>query len=121
MVILIIFNEFLCDPGAIELLSFKPTLNRACGNDNIFAEHIRYAYESIFFHLSVFFNACIIHGYIPKSFLSTTIVPALKNKSGDVRDVSNYRPIALATITSKLFESVVLQKISEFLSTRANQ
>ena len=45
----------------------------------------------------------------------------LKNKSGDVRDVSNYRPIVLATITSKLFESVVLQKISVFLSTRANQ
>ena len=51
----------------------------------------------------------------------STIVPELKNKSGDVRDVSNYRPIAVATITSKLFESVVLQKISEFLSTRANQ
>ena len=42
-------------------------------------------------------NACIIHGYIPKSFLATTIVPVLKNMSGDVRDVSSYRPIALAT------------------------
>ena len=64
-------HEFLCDPGAIRSLSFKLLLNRACGNDNIFAEHIRYAHESIFFHLSVFFNACIIHGYIPKSFLAT--------------------------------------------------
>ena len=65
----------------------------------------------------------IIHDYIPKSFLATTrpIVPVLKIKSGDIRDVSNYRPIALATITSKLFESVVLQRMSEFLSTRANQ
>ena len=68
-------HEFLCAPGAIRSLLFKLPLNRACGNDNIFAEHIRYAHESIFFHLSVLFNACIIHGYIPKSFLATTIVP----------------------------------------------
>ena len=39
-------HEFVCDPGAIELLSFKLPLNRACSNDNIFAEHIRYAHES---------------------------------------------------------------------------
>ena len=55
--------------------------------------------------------------HLCRQIKNTTTV--LKNKSGDVRDVSNYRPIALATITSKLFESVVLQKISEFLSTRA--
>ena len=43
-------HEFTCDPGAIRSLSFELPLNRACGNDNIFAEHIRYAHESIFFH-----------------------------------------------------------------------
>ena len=34
---------------------------------------------------------------------------------------SNYRPIALATIVSKMFESVLLFKCAEYLSTSDNQ
>ena len=34
---------------------------------------------------------------------------------------SNYRPIALATIISKMFESVLLLKCAEYLSTSDNQ
>ena len=47
-------HEFQCDRGTIRLLLFELPLNRACRNNNIFAEHIHYAHESIFFHLSVF-------------------------------------------------------------------
>ena len=51
----------------------------------------------------------------------TTIVPIVKNKSGNLSDSSNYRPIALATIISKMFESVLLLKCAEYLSTSDNQ
>ena len=34
----------------------------------------------------------------------TVIAPIIKNKAGDLSD-NNYRPIALATAASKLFES----------------
>ena len=34
-----------------------------------------------------------------------------KNKAGDSSDVNNYRPIALVTIASKLFEIIVLDVI----------
>ena len=40
--------------------------------------------------------------------IKTTIVPIVKNKSGNLSDSNNYRPIAIATITSKLLESVLL-------------
>ena len=40
--------------------------------------------------------------------IETTIVPIVKNKSGHLSDSSIYRPIALATIVSKMFESVLL-------------
>ena len=45
----------------------------------------------------------------------TIITPIIKNKAGDLSD-NNYRPIALATIASKLFESLILSRISTFLS-----
>ena len=51
----------------------------------------------------------------------TTIVPIVKNKCGNISESNNYRPIALATIISKLFESVLLLKCEDYLSTCSNQ
>ena len=36
--------------------------------------------------------------------MKTAIVPIIKNKSGNTSDKSNYRPIALVTACSKIFE-----------------
>ena len=45
----------------------------------------------------------------------TIIAPIIKNKAGDLSDNNNYRPVALVTIASKLFESLI------FLTTCVNQ
>ena len=44
----------------------------------------------------------------------TIIASIIKNKAGDLSDNNNYRPIALATIDSKLFESLILSRVSTF-------
>ena len=67
------------------------------------------------------FTLCLAHRYLPPAMIETTIVPIVKNKSGNLSDSSNYRPIALATIISKMFESVLLLKCAEYLSTSDNQ
>ena len=59
--------------------------------------------------------------FLPQSLLETTIVPVIKNKCGSRTDSNNYRPIAIATITSKLLESVILMKCEEYLFTSDNQ
>ena len=71
--------------------------------------------------LSLFFTLCLSHGYIPPALIETTIVPIVKNKCGNGTDINNYIPIALATIVSKLFESVLLLKCEYYLTTSANQ
>ena len=48
-------------------------------------------------------------------------MPTVKNKCGNITDSNNYRPIALATIVSKLFESVILMKCEQYLTTSANK
>ena len=58
---------------------------------------------------------------MPANMIETTIVPIIKNKCGNLADINNYRPIVIATIVSKLFESVILYECEDFLYTCDNQ
>ena len=89
----------------------KLPLNKSPGPDCISAEHLLYADESLRFFLSELFSMCIVHRYIPNSCLNTTIVPIWKNKNGNMSDTSNYRPVAVATVVSKLLEHFILSNI----------
>jgi len=50
-----------------------------------------------------------------------TIVPISKNKNGNMSDTPNYRPVAAATVVSKLLKHFILFCISPFLGTTDNQ
>jgi len=50
----------------------------------------------------------------------TTIVPICKNKNGNMSDISNYRPVAVATVVSKLLDNFILSNISPFLGPTDN-
>ena len=50
-----------------------------------------------------------------------TIVPIVKNKCGNLSESCNYRPIALVTIISKIFEPVLLLICEEYLFTSSSQ
>ena len=66
-------------------------------------------------------NACFRHNYIPQIIIDTILVPIVKNKLKPATDSENYRPIAIATAMSKLFELFILSKNEEFLYTTDNQ
>ena len=79
---------------------------------HISAEHFVFAHSRIHVLLSLLFSVFITHGYLPGMFMKTAIVPIIKNKTGDTSDKNNYRPIALVTAASKIFElclSVILE------------
>ena len=44
-----------------------------------------------------------------------------KNKSGDLTDKNNYRPIALSGIASKVFEHIIILRLEKYLWTNDNQ
>ena len=53
--------------------------------------------------------------------MTIILAPIIKNKSGDLSDNNNYRPISLATAASKLFESLILSRATPFPITCDNQ
>ena len=71
--------------------------------------------------MSLCFTLCLVHGYLPPAMIETSIVPIVKNISGNLSNSSNNRPTALATIVSKMFESVILFNCAKYLSTSDNQ
>ena len=67
------------------------------------------------------FNVCLTHGFIPNRCIASVITPVVKSNKNSVRDVNNYRPIALASTFSKLFELILLKYLESFLHTCDNQ
>ena len=67
------------------------------------------------------FNVCLTHGFIPNRCIASVITPVVKSNKNSVRDVDNYRPIALPSIFSKLFELILLKYLESFLRTCDNQ
>ena len=62
-----------------------------------------------------------MHGYLPSSLMSVVLIPIIKNKCGNISSKENYRPIALASIISKLIEFIILNRIEQHLTTNSNQ
>ena len=77
-------------------------LNKSCGMDGIQVEHLKYSSNKLIPLLSMCFSSCFVHGFLPSALMSIVLVPIIKNKAGNVNSRDNYRPIALASILSKL-------------------
>ena len=84
---------------------------KAAGIDGLSAEHFKYASTIIDVHLALVYNALVCHSFLPDSFMPVRIVPIVKNATGVVSSRKNYRPIAIATTGSKLFELAILDKV----------
>ena len=75
-------------------------------------EHIFHGSPKLALHLQSLFNGCIQHGYVPQDFLTGLVVPIVKNSSGDICSVGNYRGITLSSTFSHLFEHCLLGNLA---------
>ena len=65
----------------------KLECGKSAGPEGICAEYLK----KLFFFL-------FVSVYLSIALIETTIVPIVKNKSGNLLDSNSYRPIAIATI-----------------------
>lgn len=82
------------------------------GHDGLSIEHLRHAGCHLPRVLAMLFSLCISHSYLPRDLMRTLVVPVVKNKTGDVSDKCNYRPISLATTIAKVLDSVLNQYLA---------
>jgi hypothetical protein len=97
------------------------TKGKTGGCDGLGAEHFQYASAKVNILLSIFVSARFIHGFLPKQFMTTVLVPVIKNKNKSVKTSTNYRPIALSNTICKIVEKILLDRIQMFVIINDNQ
>ncbi|XP_045537877.1 uncharacterized protein LOC123721879 [Papilio machaon] len=93
----------------------KMTRGKSPGHDGLSVEHLQHAGPHIARVLAMFYSLCMCHSHLPTDLMRTIVVPIIKNKTGDVADKSNYRPISLATIIAKVLDSQLNARLDQFL------
>jgi len=95
----------------------KLECNKSKGPDGLKSENFKYCDQSLVYVLCNLFNSFVRHSFLPANFMEVNITPILKKKGLDCKLSSSYRPIALATTSSKLLEHIILEKLQLELRT----
>jgi hypothetical protein len=91
----------------LQLEKLKP--EKAIGVDDIPNLALKIGAKLLTRSLCNLFNYSIISGNIPNEWKMARVVPVYKK--GDKSDVSNYRPISLLPVVSKILERCILNKL----------
>ena len=87
--------------------------NKAPGVDDLSPSLIKLCSGPLLQSLTNLFSNCLLYQKIPSEWKTHKISPI--PKGGDPSLVSNYRPISLLCILSKVLETIVYRKIIDFL------
>lgn len=86
---------------------------KAAGEDGIINEFISKGGYKAAFSLYLLFNLILTRKKIPAQWEGALIIPI--HKKDDRRNPLNYRPISLLSVVSKIFTSILNQRINKFL------
>lgn len=110
-----LFSEFepVTESNVTEIIkSFKS--NVAMGEDDISVKFLKYNIQLLAPLLTTFINQCFKNAEFPSSLKFARVSPIFK--SDDPEIPSNYRPISILSILTKLFESCMKSQLLLFLN-----
>ena len=96
-----------------QLASLDPT--KATGLDGLSAKFLRISSSVIAAPLTKILNLSISTGIFPDSFKKAKVTPCFKK--GDKSDKSNYRPISVLSLLSKIIEKHVAEYLKSYLES----
>ena len=107
------FSNITDDAVLRKILKLKS--NKGVGPDNISPKLIKDSAEVIAPYLSYIFNLSLSKGKFPDDWKSARVCPIFK--SGKRDECANYRPISILSAISKIFEKLVFEQLSRYLTT----
>lgn len=112
------FSFYMTPTNPDEILKLISSLKTdgAPGTDLITAKIIKNSKEYLAKPISFIINQSISSGTVPNVFKHALVYPLFK--SGDPKDISNYRPISLLSVVGKLLEKVVNYRFLSYLENK---
>ena len=90
-------------------------LGKSCGIDCLDPEHIVFGGEIMKISLKKIFNSILHFEQLPACLKEGIVVPIYKGRGKDPLLVSSYRGITLSSVITKLFEVIILRRLSPCL------
>ena len=87
---------------------------KSCGPDGIHSRILKELADHIAGPVTALFNSTLQHGEVPQDWRKATISPIFKKGSKNL--ASNYRPISLTAVLSKLMESLLRDHMMKHLT-----
>jgi len=87
--------------------------NSSCGPDSLPPVLFKRLKFCLSYPLTLIYNQLISVGAVPEEWLSAHVTPVFKR--GQSGDISNYRPISLTCVPSKILERIIANKILDHL------
>ena len=116
------FCDVRCDPNESFLSSLAVTTkleelnkNKSVGIDKVHPHVLRECSSSIASSLSKLLRQSYLTSELPQAWREANITPIFKK--GSRSDPLNYRPISLTSVTCKVMEKLVKEKIIEHFET----
>jgi len=88
-------------------------LNKATGPDNISVRILKEAGSAIVPSLTKLINMSLQHCEMPLTWKKANVIPLFKK--GEKDTLSNYRPISILSVVSKVFEKVIFKNVYNYL------
>ena len=89
--------------------------NKASGLDNIYPYILKHCAEEISPVLQIIYSQSLDSGSLPTDWLAANVCPI--HKKGSRTERSNYRPISLTSVCSKVMEHIIYHTIIEYLNS----
>ena len=108
-------EQFPISTNDIFSLVCKLNPNKAAGSDGISAQMLLLCGDSVSLPLQIIFNNVLLTGIYPSIWKLANVTPI--HKKNDKQIISNYRPISLLPICSKIFEKIIFNHLYNFFNT----
>ena len=87
--------------------------SKTCGGDGITIDMLRMTFSVVGPHILNVVNSSIVRCELPPAWQTAEVIPV--HKGGDMHEPSNYRPISILSVVSKLCERVVCAQLTDYL------
>ena len=104
----------LCDEDILNLIR-NLNASKSAGSDGISARMLLICDSSILHPLKFIFSTILSTGIYPDMWKTANVTPI--HKKGKKYIISNYRPISLLPICSKIFEKIIHNQLYNFLTS----